>query len=47
MGERVDSNGEVWIRVTIGDLTGWIPLDVIDLATLPPEGEIEFVYIPD
>jgi hypothetical protein len=37
----------VWVEVSIGDVQGWIPLDAIDPLTLPPEGEIEYVYMPD
>lgn len=53
-GDRIDTistrntgAGQEWIEVTIGDATGWIPLEAIDPATIPPEGEIEYVYIPD
>jgi hypothetical protein len=34
------------VEVTIGEQSGWIPLDAIDPETLPPEGEIEYVYKP-
>lgn len=47
IGTREERDGQEWAEVTIGDVTGWIPLDAIDPATLPPEGEIEYVYIPD
>lgn len=46
VGERAESGGEVWVRVTIGDMSGWIPLAAIDPATLAPEGEVEYVYEP-
>lgn len=46
VGMRDTRAGEEWIEVTIGDVTGWILLEAIDPATLPPEGEIEYVYIP-
>ncbi len=38
--------GLSWYEVTIDGVTGWIPQDAIDPATLPPEGEVEYVYIP-
>lgn len=47
VGVREEREGQMWAEVTIGDVTGWIPLDAIDPATLPPEGEIEYVYVPD
>ncbi len=47
VGSREEREGQTWVEVTINDVTGWIPLDAIDLATLPPEGEIEYVYIPE
>lgn len=46
VGAREERNGQMWVEVTIGDVTGWIPLDAIDPTTLPPEGEIEYVYVP-
>jgi outer membrane protein assembly factor BamB len=47
IGERHERDGQVWVEVSIGDVQGWIPLDAIDPLTLPPEGEIEYVYMPD
>jgi eukaryotic-like serine/threonine-protein kinase len=47
IGPREQREGQTWVEVTIGGATGWIPLDAIDPATLPPDGEIEYVYIPD
>jgi outer membrane protein assembly factor BamB len=46
VGTREERNGQAWAEVTVGGVTGWIPLDAIDPATLPPEGEIEYVYVP-
>lgn len=46
VGARDSRSGLDWIQVTIGDVTGWIPLEAIDISTLPPEGEIEYVYVP-
>lgn len=46
IGSREERNGETWVEVTIGDVTGWIPLDAIDPTTLPPEGDIEYIYQP-
>ena len=47
MGARNASAGQEWVEVTIGDLIGWIPLEAIDPATLAPEGDVEYVYIPE
>ena len=42
-----EGHGEgTWLKVVVGSETGWIPLDAIDPATLPLEGEIEYVCIP-
>jgi outer membrane protein assembly factor BamB len=41
------STDATWIEVTVDTVTGWIPLDAIDPTTLPPDGEIEYVYVPD
>lgn len=46
VGARNDSAGQEWVEVTIEDATGWIPLEAIDPATLAPEGEVEYVYVP-
>ena len=53
VGDRVTSillqeerNGQTWAQVVVSGDTGWIPLDAIDPSTLPPEGEIEYVYVP-
>jgi len=46
LGERLERGGVGWVEVTINNVTGWIPLDVIDPASLPPEGEIDYVYTP-
>lgn len=46
IGTRDSSSGEEWVEVTIEGVMGWIPMDAIDPATLPPEGEIEYVYVP-
>lgn len=46
VGARNSSSGQEWLEVTIGDMTGWIPATAIDPATLPAEGEFEYVYIP-
>lgn len=47
MGSRNDSAGQEWVEVTIGDATGWIPFEAIDPATLAPEGEVEYVFVPN
>ncbi len=47
LGAREEREGEVWVEITINGTTGWIPLEAIDPVTLPPEGEIEYVYIPE
>lgn len=47
VGAREDQDGETWIEVTIDEINGWIPVEAIDPATLPPEGEIEWVYVPE
>lgn len=47
VGAQDRRTGTAWVEVTIGSATGWIPLDAIDPATLPPEGEIEYVYVPE
>ncbi len=44
--EHVGSRRGEWVEVTINGTSGWIPLDDIDPATLPPDGEIEFLYEP-
>lgn len=46
VGSFEERDGARWVEVTIGTTGGWIPLDAIDSATLPPEGDIEYVYIP-
>lgn len=47
VGPREVRDGVEWVEVSIGDVTGWIPLDAIDPTTLPSEGEFEYVYIPE
>lgn len=49
IGARDSASGSPWVEVTIGGVNGWIPLDSIDPATLPPEGgqsDLEYVYTP-
>ena len=46
IGQRDEQSGEVWVMVTIGNESGWVPLDAIDLETLPPDDAVEYVYIP-
>jgi len=40
------SSSQSWVLVTVDGVSGWIPFDTIDPATLPPEEEIEYVYVP-
>ena len=43
----MEARGSVtWVSVTISGVSGWIPMDAIDPASLPPDGEIEYVYMP-
>jgi outer membrane protein assembly factor BamB len=44
IGSREERNGIVWMEVTIGQVTGWIPAEAIDPATLPPENYIDLRY---
>lgn len=44
---RESRDGVEWMKVEIDGIPGWIPLDAIDPASLPPEGGIEYVYIPE
>lgn len=46
VGAREETDGDIWVTVTVGGVTGWIPLDAIDPVTLPPEGEIWYVHNP-
>lgn len=47
MGSQEQRSDGAWVEVTIDGANGWIPLEAIDPATLPPDGEIEYVYIPE
>jgi len=43
---REETSQGAWLQVVVGSETGWIPLDAIDPATMPPEGELEYLYAP-
>jgi outer membrane protein assembly factor BamB len=45
-GPQEERGSQTWAAVTIDGVSGWITLDAIDPATLPPRGEIEYVYQP-
>lgn len=47
IGSRDARSGQEWVEVTINGVTGWIPLSAIDPATIPPEGDVEYVYTPE
>lgn len=47
IGVRNTSAGQEWVEVTIGEVTGWIPLEAIDPATLVPDDGVEYVYVPE
>lgn len=44
VGPQDSRTGVSWVEVTIGEVTGWIPLDAIDPTSLPPDGGIEYVF---
>jgi outer membrane protein assembly factor BamB len=44
-GNREDQGGFSWIEVSTGEVTGWIPMDAIDPATMPPD-DIVILYEP-
>lgn len=46
LGTPEAHGGQDWIEVTIDEIPGWIPLDAIDPATMPQEGEFEYLYVP-
>lgn len=46
IGNRSSANNQEWVEVTIGNDGGWIPLEAIDPASLAPEGDVEYVYVP-
>lgn len=46
VGPRQRDVDRVWVQVTLGEASGWIPIDTIDPVTMPPEGEINYVFVP-
>lgn len=44
-GERENQSGFSWLEVTTGEVTGWIPLDDIEVSTLPPDNVV-ILYEP-
>lgn len=46
VGSREVSSDGTWVEVMINSTTGWIPLESVDPTSLPPEGEIEIIYMP-
>lgn len=46
VGARSESDGELWVEISVGGVSGWIPASAIDPTTLPPEGDIWVLYDP-
>jgi hypothetical protein len=46
LGTQVARGSVTWLDVSINGVSGWIPLDSIDSSTMPPTGDIEYVYVP-
>ena len=46
VGGRAESDGELWVEISVGGVMGWIPASAIDPATLPPEGDVWVIYDP-
>lgn len=46
VGAPDSQTNAAWVEVTINGLSGWIPISAIDPATLPPQGDVEYIYQP-
>ncbi len=46
VGSQEESNGIRWIKVTIGDVNGWIPTDTVVTITGESETTGEVVWWP-
>jgi outer membrane protein assembly factor BamB len=46
LGTQIVRGSTTWIEVSNGGIRGWIPLNAIEGSSLPPSGDLEYVYVP-
>lgn len=46
IGARSESNGDPWVEISVGGVSGWVPTSAIDPTTLPPEGDVWVLFDP-